>query len=276
MWLRDRSGPIEFMRIGRHSVERWAGSDANIALVGAHAMNASTELTSEDLLPAVRSLYGDPPSRAITVLLESAWMPVILVEVGEAVLNHEQIDALVRHRFGLVQEGKSTSTTLPWELRVDYRAGERFALGFGMPVRLPTSLARVGESAGLVWAALLPAFAWGFGRLQPARQWRRGGGWWLWPEQDRMLVTKWAAGQLVALTPAAVDADNAAQLRRRIEVECIRAGIGAASDPIVAATWQGPSTPSEQMHGVTWESISEIEASRPESRAAPVSSRALP
>lgn len=254
MWPLDRMSVTEYLRIGRHSVDRWAGSSLTLSLVDSCALPADSGLDADNLLPALRALYPNRPQAVVTVLLESAWLPLLLVEAGPALWTSAQVEPLLRHRLDMIH-GTTRASTSGWDLRVDYRPGERFALGYGMPPLLKQALADTGDALGLEWAALLPAFAWGLDRLRPTRHWSGRSGWWVWPEQDRLLVARITSNRVVALNAGASCSDDPAQITHLVDVERLRCGLPASVEPIGAATWAPARFPTNPTDRVGWIAI---------------------
>lgn len=269
MWPLDRAPAKEYLRIGRHSVERWVGSSPALSLAGSCAL-PTAERNVGDLIASIPSLYENKPQGGITVLLESAWLPLLLADVGSALWTTAQVEPLVRHRLNLLY-GEQGKPMPAWELRVDYRAGERFALGYGLPVRQKQALAEAGGAMDLQWSAFLPSFAWGLQHLQPARRWPGRCGWWVWPEQDRLLLARIVSNRVVALNAGAAFSEDPAQIARMIDVESMRSGTVAPTGPISAATWTSPRSPAVQVSRLNWVAIAE--QSPPPSAYKTVSSR---
>lgn len=254
MWPLDRIGAREYLRIGRFSAERWTGSASTLALVGCTVLPASSGLDAQTLRTAIQALYPTKPKAAVTILLESVWLPLLLVEVGTSLWNRTQVEPLVRHRFEILHGGSDASMS-GWDLRVDYRVAERYALGFGMAPRLRESLVDVGRAAGLRWAGLLPAFAWGLQHLGRARRRCGGSAWWVWPEQDRLLVARIVSNRVVALNAGAPLSEDAALITRMVDVENLRCGMNTSSDPICAATWSHRQHPARTTDRLQWMAI---------------------
>ena len=103
MWPFDRIGrgpDNEVLRIGRIAAERWARSSAGLTVTASAALPTGRSLKPSDLAPAIAELYRDKPSAGISLVLESAWLPIMLVDTGTSVLSTRQIQMLVRHRLG--------------------------------------------------------------------------------------------------------------------------------------------------------------------------------
>ena len=254
MWPLDRLSATEYLRVGRHSVERWVGSSSTLSRVGSRALTTTSGLDPDGLVPVIRALYPNKPQSAVTILLESVWLPLLLLEVGPALWTSAQVEPLLRHRLNMLH-GVPSASTPGWDICVDYRAGERLALGYGMPSRLRQLLMEVGDATGLQWAALLPSFAWGLQRLRPARHWPGRSGWWVWPEQDRLLLTRIASSRIVALNTGTAFTDDPAQITRLVDVESLRSGSAVRAEPIGAATWVQARHPAVQADRLSWMAI---------------------
>ena len=238
MWPLERNAVHECVRVGRHAVERWAGSRAALALVGHQALPAAAAPQPTDLVTALLGLYVDKPSVKVTLVLESAWLPLMLADTGVA-LETTEVEALLRHRLGM-QYADDGDPVSGWDLRVEHRVGDRFALGYGLPSGLKRSLVEAAHGIGLEWAALLPAFAWGRDRLRPTRGWAGRSGWWVWPEQDRTLLGRLVDDRVVALNAGAAISDGLGVVEGLVDAERARQGMASSTDAIGIATWGVP------------------------------------
>lgn len=257
MWPFDRAHGKEYLRVGRHSMERWVGSPDGLSLTGSCALTVPAtppRLDPQNVESALHALYPAKPRRSITVLLDSVWLPVLLADVGTAPWTAAQVEPLLRHRLHLLQGGQSASAP-DWELRVDHRAGDRFALGYGLPLGLKQLFVDVGGALGLRWSSMLPAFAWGLQWLRPARDWAGRSGWWAWPEQDRVLLARIASNRIVVLNAAANSTEDPAQITRMVEIERARSGTQATAEPIAAATWGQARYHAMGLNRLAWLSI---------------------
>ena len=220
----------ETLRLGRTTVERWVGRGANLFLL---AQQAWASENVDGLAPALRSLYSQAPARPIDVVIESALLPLLLADTGERVWSPAQAEALIRHRFGLLCD-RGTEPVDQWDVRVDHRAGERHALGYGMPAALKRGLAEAAQQLGLRWSVWLPACLWG---LQRERA-RPKAGWWAWPEQDRLLLMRMERGRVVALNPAVDLVETSDALAQRVRIENVRYGFNLSDLAVRAASWR--------------------------------------
>lgn len=238
MWPLDRSASAEVLRIGRQAVERWKSVDGKFSLSAVHALPQDTAPQSPRLEEAVAMLYPTVPKAAVTLVLESAWLPVVLVDTGATLLRLTQVDALVRHRFRL-QYSDAPDSLAVWELRIEQRAGNRYALAYGMRPRLKQGLIDAARAVGLEWAAMTPALAWGIKRSHLGKALPRSTGWFAWPEQDRTLVARLVSNEVAGLNSGAPCVADETNLLGLIAAEDVRLGIASTSDLIVAPTW-GP------------------------------------
>lgn len=250
MWPLKRAPIGECLRIGRHAVQRWQAVDGTLSLLSEHALPQDAAPNSQRLAEALGALYPTSSGKPITVLLESAWLPVTLVDTGPILLRATQVEALARHRFGL-HYADSNDPVAAWDLRIEHRAGSRHALAYGLPPSVKQTLVDAARTLGLEWAAMTPAMAWELERLRPSRTWPRSDGWLLWPEQDRTLVARIESNELCGLNPGAQRADDEPDLLRLVDAECVRLGVVSIAAQIVAAIW-GPVPRTARGGRVTW------------------------
>lgn len=223
----------EVLRIGRHGAELWRHRAQGLALIH------STRVDSRhDLAGALHALFAAQPGGrgGVDVLLESAWLPVLLLETGPDLWSRDTVQGLLRHRLERVYDERDDAVA-SWGLAVDHRPGERFGIGFGLSPRVQSTVNEACAAAGRQVASMQPMWQWARRRLAPQE------GWWMWMEQDRALVALLARGQVVALQPAADVPVTEAQAREIVRIEQVRAGLGAVANAIPMAGWQAPFTP---------------------------------
>lgn len=244
MWPFDRREAI--VVAGRMRAELWSrgpsgcslASTAPITFGGAQQV-PSLGSALQGLFEAARAQRG---GRAIHVVLESAWLPVIALDVGGAPWTERKLHALLQHRFGMLFGIEAMARD--WDLQADHRAGDAMALGFGLAKEVKNAVLAAAKTAGATVASVQPSFAWGMGRcLRPAR--RTPAAWWMWGEQDRSLVAHVRRGRVAALNPAADPVHGAEDCRALAVRESIRLGTGEPGAPAWAGGWRVP-TPAAQ------------------------------
>lgn len=232
------------LRIGRRSVELWRREPAGLARAHAIPLNGRDELGA-----ALRDLFNaQPGDRArLDVVLESAWLPVVLLETGHEVWARDAVDGLLRHRLARVYDERDDAAA-DWELASDHRPGERFGVGYGLSPRVRSVVEEACTAAGWTMASLQPALQWAR-RRSPARS-----GWWVWLEQDRALVAFLERGRMTALQPAADVPHEPAHLVKTVQIEQRRAGIETAPEGIALAGWDAPFVV-HASSGLTWQGV---------------------
>lgn len=236
MWPRKEPSTAEYLRIGRLALERWQIADGRLFMIAEHRLRADVALEPHHLVEGIDALYASPPASAVTVLLESAWLPLILLDSGSALLRTAQLETLARHRFGMYFSD-GTDPVSKWELRVEGRAGDRYALAYGLSPRVKQAIVSVGATLGVQWAAVTPAFAWGRDQITRSTPHAHGVQWWLWCEQDRTLVARLESHQAVGLNPGGNFVVDEADALTLASSEHIRLGVDSATDPIRAFSW---------------------------------------
>lgn len=253
-WMRGRGSTTEYLRLGRHAAERWQEVEGALNLVNRYALDVDATNPLPGLVDAMRVLFPTAPGTQMSLLLESAWLPLMLVDTGSSWLRTPELEALVRHRFGL-QQSDPRDPISAWELRIEHRAGQRHALAYGLSPRVKQSLIEAGESAGVTWAAMQPAFSWGWQHLRPMRSWPQATGWWVWTEQDRLLTMRIAKGEFIGLNAGAALQNDEMDILGLIEGEAARLGVAPSrlsGDPVCAAIWGGSAEARGQAKGLTW------------------------
>ena len=254
MWPFERAADPEVLRIGRMAAERWARSSTGLTLIASVALPTGRSLKPSDLAPAIAEIYRDNPSGSVSLVLESAWLPVMLVDAGTSVLSTRQIHMLVRHRLGLLYGG-SDDPVSGWDVRVEHRAGDRHAVAYGLSARLKDALLATAQSVGIEWRAMTPAFDWGRQQLRPEKPLRQQRGWWVWTEQDRLLVARMASGRVVGLNPGASSVDAEDAVLDHVRTEQVRLGLEPNSDPVLVGHWGPSRAPKRAVDRVVWRGL---------------------
>lgn len=253
MWPFERRHDV--LRIGRERVEMWALTADGLVPRDQQPL-AARAFDAPALQAAATTLLARPQpdgSQAIDVVFESAWLPVMPIEPGPALLSRTQVEALLRHRVTQVY-GPVDDLGGAWELRVDHRAGDRFGLGFALSSSLRTALQNAVAASKRKLVSMQPAFAWGRSRL-------RGGaareGWWLWAEQDRTLVAFVRGGRIQALNAAAPMVSTTEHAARLARIEAMRQGIAMSDSSVIVAGWHAAalSASRDTASGVSWFSV---------------------
>ncbi len=253
MWPLEGRGGREWVRVGALSVERWVAAGRGLTLAGRQAVPVEARDDPAGLLPLLAALYPVPPGAKVGLVLESAWLPLLLADTGGTLWSRAQVELLVRHRMEALY-GDGPEGLAGWTWRVDHRIGARHALGYGLAPAVKQALVAAGEGVGINWHELVPAFAWGWQRLREARRPSTEAAWWLWPEQDRSVLARLEDGQVTGLNTAVEPCAEPAQVERAVGAEAVRQG-GRDQDPVIAASWLATPHPVLSRQRLTWVSI---------------------
>lgn len=246
MWPLKRKRDV--LRVGRDTLELWSPAPTGYVLRSHQAIDPATVPREGALAASVRSLLATATTTTlaarqaarstIDVVLESAWLPTLLLEVGRTVMSERQNETLLRHRLSLLY-GRAGDPVETWTTRVDYRPGEAHAMGFGLAPSVRQAVTAAVESVGCRPGSLQPAFTWARATLKHQRRVVDKQGWWLSVEQDRTLVCRVLRERIVGINAGApVPADDA-QCRRLVDVESARLGVVEANQSVVVARWSG-------------------------------------
>ena len=223
----------EVLRVGRHSVQRWAVASTEGAKNTAGTtmlLQASADLPADAWGPsswpsaalsaALAQLYPSAPESGLEVVLESTWLPVMLAQTGGVLVSEAQAAALLRHRLAQWYDGPDDPVAL-WDMRVSFNPGDALALGFGLSPHVSNALNQAASQLGFRITAVTPAWAWGWQRAQAVGALTNSVGkrvtnnvsngvasealWWGWQEEDRLLLGlvegEGATAQLKSLHP---------------------------------------------------------------------------
>jgi hypothetical protein len=254
VWRLRQPSSREVLRLGRVAVERWQEVPGGLVCVATRPLAADAVDRFEELPSAIEALFGASKGAHVTVVVESAWLPVMRVETGPAVWRRAEVEALLRHRLGLLYDEPSDPVR-EWDMRIDHRAGESWALGYGFSPRLREALAEAARLTGHEWASLSPAWAWGWQRMRPQRHWAGKTGHWAMHEQDRMLLGSFEAGRLIALNAAATVCDSSESLMQELVSHGARSGLAPVEWPCAATTWRAAGDLPVNTGRVMWQGL---------------------
>lgn len=238
MWRLSQSSPRDVLRLGRLAAERWQARPEGLVCVASQPFPPAAGDRFAPVPRAIETLFSQPGDARVTVVLESAWVPVMLAETGRAVWRRPEVEALLRHRFAQLYDDPADPVS-EWDVRVDHRAGDARALGYGFSPRLRAALGEAARLVGRSWTSWVPAWTWGWQRARPERRWAGKTGHWAWQEQDRLLVGSFEAGAVVALDAAAAVCGSQDAVVREVALHAARSGLPAVGWPVVAASMSG-------------------------------------
>lgn len=248
---RQRTGDV--LRIGRHTVQRW--SVENDQLLGrsnitALSLTASTDFPADTWSPnslptdalsvALAKLYPTPPQNGIDIVLESTWLPLVMVETGGVLVSEAQAIALLRHRFARLYDGPNDPVA-SWDVRAQYEAGGALALGYGLSPQVRGALKSAADALGLKVVAITSAWDWGWQRAQLANMLPAQSGWWGWQEQNLWILGRIdvenSTPQLKSLHPCLSWRDTSQALAQTVLTEARRLGIDQIPEDIRIGGW---------------------------------------
>ena len=262
MWPLESSSR-EYLRVCRGGIERWTGRSTPLEFAAhcavpprAYELAAAGQRT--DLEAALRGLYAEAPRSPVTLLVETALMPALLVEAGAELWSRSQMQALLRHRLNHLY-AQPNAPVEAWDTRIDFVAGESHGLGFGMTTALRHALVQSCASVGIECRALLPTLAWGLHRLQSSKQLTARGSWLGWAEQDRRLLARIEAGRVRSLNAAAGLGCDSSGLAKQIEIEQTRWGLASDTGAILATAWNSNPAPVTARQGASGDGVTWID-----------------
>ena len=194
------------------------------------------------LADGLRRLFGalktsgmPAAQRATDVVLESAWLPTMLLPAEQALWSTARLQALLRHRLNDLYADVWDPVDA-WELQFDHRAGDGQAVGYGLAPSIKAAVLDACAATNVRPACVQPALAWQLRRIDPSVR-RASAAWWLCVEQDRSIVCGLQRGRVAAMNAGAPPLRDEAHAQRLAAVEARRRGWPPAHEPASFAGW---------------------------------------
>lgn len=242
MWPFDAWRPIEVLRLGRERVERWQWRGRGLSMIGEAALDGAMDPRAlSDAIVRVFESGGPDVTAAATaprrvdVVVESAWMPAMCLRTQDLRRTMPALESRLRERFA-ANFGDDGDPVARWALRIDGLPFRECVMGYAWSPSADEALRRALEVAGVVPASVQPALSWARG-LPALRALARHRGWWLWPEQDRLLAVGLDRGTVVAFNPAVPRVDGLLAAPVLSARENARADVDLGGD-VVASAWR--------------------------------------
>jgi hypothetical protein len=231
VWPLERRRDI--VRVGRERVERWRPVGRRLELQDQREISLHEGSRIATLRVALAALLEERGNGPVDIVLESAWLPVLLLHVGTELWSNAKIQALLRHRLNVLY-CQTFGSTDSWVLQLDNKPGDPLALGYGLAAAVRESITEAADTAGQKLASIQPAFQWAARRLKHRQ------GWLLCQEQDRSLVARLERGRVVALNAGAPPSVDEAHGKQLIDIEARRHGVTEPDASSLNAGWWSP------------------------------------
>jgi hypothetical protein len=228
VWLAKRWGarrkPELLLHLGRHRLVWWWPEEGGWRLLGQDDLAEGAAVAH--VAELVARQFAAHPSARITLLLDSYWMPNMLLPLAGHALSRAAVESWAQGRladlYGGVQGGHLVQTR--------YVKGESHAWVAGCARPLLDAL-----RSGLAGAPhqILPSLGWAWGQAMRHPNLPKAGVWLVWAEQDRSLWAQLRQGRMVALNPAGAKVASVNDLAAGAGVAAARAGSVLANEPIV-------------------------------------------
>ena len=258
MWPFDGSLRPDVLRICRDAVELWTRTPSGLALDRRDALDRPMDLGA--LESAIVRLYegrsSPQGSERIDAIVESAWLPVILLAPGPQRRRFAAVESLLMERLSELYD-TAEDRVAQWQLRIEGLAGDTHVCGFGLRTRLRDSLTRALGVVGVVPASLQPAWSWGLAQ-ESQRAVAKHSGWWFWQESDRTLLAGLRRGHVVSLHPALAPMHDDFDARAVAALEAGRTGADASA-LILVGGWLAPRSIAETG---TWSGVTSPAAAK--------------
>lgn len=236
MWPFDRWMNADVLRVCRDSVEHWADGPGGLVLRRHEPLAAAMDASA--LQDAIGRLFADASHpRRVDAVIESAWLPVMLLAPGPEHRRVSDLEALLRKRVAALHDLDDASIA-QWQVQIDGLPGQARVCGYALPVALRAAVTRATAAAGVAVRSLQPAWAWARAHASQ-RATRAHSGWWLWQESDRTLVANLFQGRVRSLHPAIAPMNERFDLTAIIGAEAVRHGL-AATSAVVMSGWVAP------------------------------------
>ncbi len=235
MWPFERWRSADVLRVCRGSVEHWVRQHAGLVLEQREILERPMDAAAlEDAI--ARLFAGASGRRVVDIILESAWLPVMLLAPSSRQRKVADLEALLRERLMALPD--SAEAASQWQIQIDGLPGDAHVCGYALPVRLREGLTRTLRDVGAKVRSLQPALAWA--RTQHSqRATRRHSGWWLWQESDRTLLVGLRRGHMQSLHPALPPMTEHFAPQTAVDCEAARTGL-PAREPMLVGGWLAP------------------------------------
>lgn len=247
MWPFERRRDV--IRVGRHGLEAWCVNGAGTLILSAEHRWAVDGPPDVDVLgPGLDALIAGMTSsrRPIDLVVESFWMPVLLLPTGGSLWGARQLAPLAQHRIAQLPVASSAG----WQWRFDHQPGETHALGYALSPQNDDGLAAWRRQVIDREVSIQPALAWHWRRLQRLRR-ASDCGWWTCIEQDRALACHLHAGRVQALHAGLSAPMDKVQALKQWSIEALRAGLETPVGGVVSA-WRSPAADDSSASGIAW------------------------
>lgn len=129
MWRPDWFGLARaeelILRLGQGCFQLWKENGPGLALINSVPTADIAHDQHSKIGEALNALLGQvPPDATFQVLVDSKWMPVALLDIGQRPLSQERVQLFARHRFTELYGDQAKD----WRIQFSYTPGDRYAL----------------------------------------------------------------------------------------------------------------------------------------------------
>lgn len=234
MWPFNTSRQAQtVLRVGRLRVERWDTVDGFLQLTQQWPLAPDHDGTITHLDAPLRAALQSMGARPASLMLESAWAPVMALEVNMASAAHKavrhQAALQINHLYGHLSSGGG------WQTELLYSVGEPIAMAFGISDLLLSEIAAWADGASAKLTGIESAVGWWSERC--AKRAGSPASWWLGiQEQDRCLLLRCKRRRVLGQHPGLPADLEAEAWTLAVKAEAFRQGL--SKNPL-DALWVG-------------------------------------
>jgi hypothetical protein len=223
-WLPAARTARYVLRLGQAQFQLWRVSGRRLILQGYRSAEQIAYNQYQTIASELSLLTQALPAGAgVTLLADSKWMPLSLLNTGYAPLSHTQVQTLATHQFAQTYGEQAQH----WRIQTNYLSGDEQALAFACAELLLSSVRQglaidpANTSGRTRLMSVQPTFGWVWNHAR-GHEARRGDEWLVLAEHDRSVMARVAKGRVFALQASGPILYTSSQLAFVLQVQALR------------------------------------------------------
>jgi hypothetical protein len=226
-WLPTADTARYVLRLGQAQFQLWRVSGRRLILQDSRSAEQIAYNQYQTIASELSLLTQALPAGAgVTLLADSKWMPLSLLNTGQAPLTHTQVQTLAMHQFAQTYGEEAQQ----WRIQTSYVSGDEQTLAFACAELLLSSVKQaldiesLGASRRAQLLSAQPTFAWAWNHVR-SHEVRKSDEWLVLAEHDRSVMARIARGRVFAFHAAGPILRTPAQLAAALQVQALRCGL---------------------------------------------------